>query len=190
MKHTDFDGLVAEIIAKKEKEGRVLVAIDGRCASGKSTLATALAERLGAVLFHVDDFFLPMERRTEERLIEAGGNFDRERLLSEVIIPASRGETVEYRRYDCAENKILPAVPVPAADITLIEGAYSHHPALARYMSLKAFSDVSPAVQRARILKRNGDRATAYFDRWIPLEERYFDTFDIRTSADIVIENK
>jgi adenylylsulfate kinase-like enzyme len=41
----------------KEKQ-YVLVAIDGRCASGKTTLAAALKEKLSCEIIHMDDFFL------------------------------------------------------------------------------------------------------------------------------------
>ena len=49
------------------RQGRVLVAIDGKCASGKTTLAARLAECYDCNVFHMDDFFLRPEQRTEER---------------------------------------------------------------------------------------------------------------------------
>ncbi|MBS7324987.1 MAG: (d)CMP kinase, partial [Angelakisella sp.] len=36
-----------------------VIALDGRAAAGKSTLAAALAETLQAAVIHMDDFFLP-----------------------------------------------------------------------------------------------------------------------------------
>ena len=57
--------------ALEEIPGEVkVIAIDGRCASGKSTLAQQLAGLTGAGIIHMDDFFLPRELRTEERLTE------------------------------------------------------------------------------------------------------------------------
>ena len=35
-----------------------IVAIDGRCASGKTTVSKALSEALKATVVHMDDFFL------------------------------------------------------------------------------------------------------------------------------------
>ena len=60
----------------RENQKLVLVAIDGRCGSGKSTLAAALAERMPVNVFHMDDFYLRPEQRTEERFREPGGNVD------------------------------------------------------------------------------------------------------------------
>ena len=78
--------------------GRVCVAIDGRCASGKTTLATALAVSLGATVFHADDFFLRPEQRTAERLSEPGGNMDRERLKAARAELRKHGITCEGKR--------------------------------------------------------------------------------------------
>ena len=78
-----------------------LFALDGRCASGKTTLASALREAVGCGVIHMDDFFLRPEQRTEERLSQPGGNVDRERFLQEVLLPLKRGESFSYRPYDC-----------------------------------------------------------------------------------------
>ena len=51
------DRICARIEDIRREKGRVLVAIDGRCAAGKTTLALRLQEKLGCPLFHMDDFF-------------------------------------------------------------------------------------------------------------------------------------
>ena len=60
---------------------RLLIAIDGCCATGKTTLARQLAERYECNLFHMDDFFLRPHQRTEERLAAPGENIDHERFF-------------------------------------------------------------------------------------------------------------
>ena len=47
----------------------VIVAIDGKCTSGKTTLASKLAEIYDCNVFHMDDFFLRPEQRTPERCL-------------------------------------------------------------------------------------------------------------------------
>ena len=37
--------------------GMRIIAIDGRCAAGKTTLAARLAKELGGDVIHMDDFF-------------------------------------------------------------------------------------------------------------------------------------
>ena len=75
---------IETVLLSKES---VVVGIDGRSAAGKSNLAERLAHEHGAALIRMDHFFLQREQRTEARLAEAGGNFDRERFHLEVIEP-------------------------------------------------------------------------------------------------------
>ena len=62
-----------EKINQLQSEGAV-IAIEGRCGSGKTTLADILSELFEATVIHMDDFFLPPSLRTAQRLNEAGGN--------------------------------------------------------------------------------------------------------------------
>ena len=56
-----------------------------------------------------------------------------------------------------------------------MEGSYSFHPELESYYNLSVFLDISPEAQRRRILERNGlECGQMFFDRWIPLENTYF----------------
>ena len=75
-----IDGLLAE-------KDMVIMAIDGKCNSGKTTLASKLAEIYDCNVFHMDDFFLRPEQRTPERFAEVGGNVDYERFWEEVLLP-------------------------------------------------------------------------------------------------------
>ena len=58
------------------QSGQVIVAIDGNCTAGKTTLAGMLEEMYDCSVFHMDDFFLRPEQRTPERYAEIGGNVD------------------------------------------------------------------------------------------------------------------
>ena len=60
-------------------DGPIILAIDGGSASGKTTLSDSLANIYDCTVFHMDDFFLCPEQRTQERYAEPGGNVDRER---------------------------------------------------------------------------------------------------------------
>lgn len=170
------------------KPGPAILAIDGRCASGKSTLGQELAEKWNASLFHMDDFYLQPHQRTEERLAEPGGNVDRERFLKEVLLPLRSGQTVSYRRFDCGTFTFDPVRLVEPADIAIVEGSYACHPELRDLYDLRIFMDIDPGEQMNRILKRNGPEAAERFrTRWIPLEEAYFAGCKVRENADICI---
>lgn len=157
-----------------------LIAIDGRCASGKSTLAGRLARENGWGLIHMDDFFLRPEQRSPERYAEPGGNVDRERFLEEVLLPLRRGQQGFYRPYNFHRLTMLEPVRLPTEPVVLVEGSYSCHPELREHYDLRVFLTVSPDEQLSRIEKRNGTERLAMFkERWIPLEERYFQAFRV-----------
>lgn len=175
-------------IGRALEGGRVLLALEGGAASGKTTLAALLAELYGATVVHTDDFFLQPAQRTPARLAEVGGNLDRERFLDEVLLPLHSGQTVCYRRFDCKTQKILPATELTPACLTVVEGSYSMHPTLAPYYTLSAFLDIDPAYQHERILVRNpGAYAERFFREWIPMEQAYFEGMRVKERCDLVI---
>lgn len=178
-----------EIRRLLQRKRPVLVAIDGRCAAGKTTLAEELRELCGCGVVHMDHFFLRPEQRTEERLNTPGGNVDRERVLQEVLLPLSREEEVSYRPYDCKLQALKEAVQVVPGPVTVIEGAYACHPSLREYYDLKVFLTVEKEEQLCRIRRRNGPEAAIQFrERWIPLEERYFAACKVADCCDLRFE--
>lgn len=168
--------------------GRCVVAIDGRCASGKTTLAEQLKLVTGAGVVHMDDFFLPPELRTAKRLQEPGGNVHYERFRQEVLPAMERGEDFSYRCFDCSRMTLDKERQVSWKNILAVEGAYSSHPKLGQYMTLRVFCDVESQEQQRRIVVRDGEEALVTFkERWIPIEENYFAAYKIRERAAVVL---
>ena len=182
MKTSDIAGaILSEIERRQDGRAPFLLAIDGRCAAGKSTLARELAQRSGCAVIPMDHFFLRPEQRTEARFAEPGGNVDRERFLTDVLRPLRTGEPFSYRPFDCHTLSLAAPVPVAPAKLCIVEGSYSCHPALRDAYDLTVFLDVSPDEQLRRIRVRNGEEGAQRFAaRWIPLEERYFTELDVR----------
>jgi hypothetical protein len=101
-----IDDIIRAINDCRQQRERVVVAIDGRSAAGKTTLALELGHRIGAPVIHLDHFFLRPEQRTKERLDEPGGNVDYERFIEEVLAPIRRGDSFSYRPFDCDRNPV------------------------------------------------------------------------------------
>lgn len=182
---------LSEIIERiAEKKGRAVVAIDGRCSAGKTTLAEALADRLGAAVFHLDDFFLPESLREEGYIESTGANADIERFLSEVLLPLSRGESVFYSPFCCKTGEYLTRVEVKPEKIVIVEGSYSCHPQLSPYYDLSIFVYISEELQLARLKARDEAKLPAFKNRWIPMEEAYFERFGIKESCKILISHE
>ena len=188
MTHNDYSRLLRRIQELQVRKERVIVAIDGRCGSGKTTLAARLQKDLRCAVYHMDDFFPRAEQRTEERLSRPGENVDHERFLEEVLLPLQGTQPVTYRPFLCAQQQLGSPITEEPNRLTIVEGAYACHPELWEHYDLRVFLTIDPEEQMRRIEKRNGpEKAKQFRDRWIPFEEKYFKAFDVQSRCDICI---
>lgn len=183
-----MDEILTWVARELDARGRLLLAIDGRCGGGKSTLAAALARELGGNVFHTDDFYLPFARRAADWTGVPAGNMDLERLRRELLLPLRAGETVLYRAYDCPRDRFRETLTVPFRPLSIVEGSYSQHPLLRELYDLRLFVTVAPERQLERLRRREGAHAAAFEALWIPMEERYFAACGIEEAADRVTE--
>ena len=170
-----------------EEKNRVIVAIDGKCTSGKTTLAAKLEAAYDCNVIHMDDFFLRPEQRTPARYGEVGGNVDYERFKEEVLLPLQSGKPFSYRPFDCKTFTLLPPVSVMPKNLTIIEGSYSMHPYFEDPYDLRILLTVDAEVQRQRILDRPAFVQERFFSQWIPMENSYLEYFRIADKADIIL---
>lgn len=169
------------------KKDRLIIAIDGRCGSGKTTVADELSKIYDCNTVHMDHFFLRPEQRDAARLAIPGENIDHERFLSKVLIPLRNDGKFSYRPFDCSAGSLGEPIFIFEKKITVIEGTYSCHSSLRDYYDLRIFLSVSPEKQSERILLREGEeKAQIFKSKWIPLEEKYFATLDIEGEFDCV----
>ncbi len=181
----ELAGAVRALLARRD---RVLVALDGRCASGKTTLAARLHADRGWEVVHLDHFFLRPEQRTRERYKTPGENVDHERFLAEVLLPLREGRRVTYRPFDCGKQSLGAPIAVNQAPVTVIEGSYACHPALWDRYDLRVCLTVDPAEQLRRLAARNGPEGAERFrEKWIPLEEAYLSAFRIEARCDYTL---
>src|SRR5471030_1832332 len=93
-----------EIIALIEKKSPVhkaplLVALDGRSGTGKSSLAKLVANKVGATIIESDDFYCGLENSAwtscsaKEKVAQC---IDWRRLRTEVLMPLLNEKTAEY----------------------------------------------------------------------------------------------
>ena len=141
---------------------QVIIAIDGRCGSGKTTLAAWLIEQFDGNLFHMDDFYLRSGQRTPERLAETGGNVDYERFRKEVAVPLAAGREVLYRRFDCVSFSLEEPVLFPPKRLNVVEGSYSMHPELRDFYDMTVFPEISIISNRRCII---ADAISKVFNR-------------------------
>lgn len=181
--------IIGEMKQRAAGKGALRIAIDGRCAAGKTSLAAYLKEQCDCNVIPMDHFFLRLEQRTAERLKQAGGNVDYERFLKEVLIPLYEGQTVSYRPFDCHRQEMGEPVLITPKAFHIVEGSYSCHPVLKDYYDLSVFLNVDAAEQLRRIRLRNGKNGVRMFqERWIPMEEHYFDACCIPEKCDLCFQ--
>ena len=170
-----------------EQKDWAIVAIDGNCTAGKTTLAGMLAQIYDCNVFHMDDFFLRPEQRTPERYAEVGGNVDYERFQTEVLAPLQEKQAFSYCPFDCKTFTLRQPVAVVPKKLNIVEGTYSQHPYFGDPYDLKIFLSVTAEIQRSRILERPAFLHSRVFEQWIPLESQYFEGFQIADRADLIV---
>ena len=194
-----YFSLFATIDKLLKSKPHVVIAIDGKCGGGKSTLASILTEVYSANLIHMDDFYLPAELRTPDRLGEIGGNIHYECFTSQVIPALSELKNCNndtagsfkdymYQLFDCHvmnyKNKLATISDLP---LTIVEGSYSLRPEFRNAYDLKIFLDISPETQKKRLLARNGEEAYKNFEsKWIPMELKYFEGYQVKNCCDLI----
>ena len=99
--------LLAAALAQQPTKPLVL-ALDGRCGSGKTTLANTLARQFPAsITLHTDDFTCRLHSASalgENALRQYGPCPPAGRSPA----PSLRGQPVQYRAYSCREGAYLP----------------------------------------------------------------------------------
>ena len=60
-----YQPLMQQVQELMQEKKQVILSIDGRCGSGKSSLAEAIGNTYDCNIMHMDDFYLPMIKRQE-----------------------------------------------------------------------------------------------------------------------------
>ena len=167
---------------------RLLVTLDGPCASGKTTLARNLAGYFHAAVVHTDDFVIPHEQKTKERLAVPGGNCDVDRLASEVVAPWKGGQAGRFRRYDCKAGVMRDPEDLPGGDMMILEGSYCNLPEIRKYADIRLFMNTPWEVREKRLREREpAESLKRFYDLWIPLEDAYFEAYGLPDAECILI---
>ncbi|WP_198654460.1 uridine kinase family protein [Nocardia aurea] len=175
--------------ARSEGSAVALVGIDGRGGSGKSTLARQLADGWsGVTVIEMDDFYLPRNQRPDDTS-KPGANFDRYRLISEVLEPLRAGRHGKYQRYDWNRDELAEWHEVDPAGLVIVEGVYSTSSLLRDYFDFKAWVDASYEVRLARGVARDGEEMrSTWVDKWMPTEDVYVALEEPQRFADLIVD--
>ena len=180
---------VLAAFAKLPENQPQLITIDGRCGSGKTTMAEKLQTALNCPVIHTDDFVIPHAQKTSERLAIPGGNEDVDRIVKEVLEPFFAGKEIHPRKYNWYTDAYEEQEPIPPGKLLILEGSYSNLPPIAERAALRVFLSITPEKQMERLRKRNSAEALqGFIKRWIPLEEAYLEAYGLPDDGCLVLE--
>ncbi len=168
---------------------KIVIAIEGPCTSGKTTFSEEIVQKFDCNIIHIDDFFLPFERKTTERLSEPGGNIDYERFFVEVAENLKSDAPFTYGKFSCSDGKVTEQIEMMPKPLTIVEGVYSMHPYFGDIYDYKIFLNISEETKIRRLKIRSPEKLDRFINEWIPMENKYFDEYKIKEKCDIIIDN-
>lgn len=180
--------LLLRIAQQMNQKHPLLIAIDGRCGSGKTHLAALLQALFPCRVFHTDHYYLPIARRPADWQQRPAGNMDLERLRTEVIQPARTGATVYRRIFECAAQHLGEPQAVEPMPLSIVEGSYALHPMLADAYDMCIFLTCSEHEQKTRLQAREGAHFEMFERIWIPMEQRYHAACDPLSYHPVVMD--
>jgi uridine kinase len=183
-----FEAARARIETEMQSRPRLIAALEGGAAAGKTTLAKRLAAYFSAPVIAMDDFFLPPDMRTPERLSQPGGNIHFERFDAQVAAAVRAGRPIVYDVYDCHADCISAVREIKRAPLILVEGVYSLHPRYRDIYDLRFFLRTDAQTQDARLRARGPWAYQRFQDTWLPLEKAYFETENWEELCDLTLD--
>ncbi|MBZ5640691.1 MAG: hypothetical protein LAO51_18285 [Acidobacteriia bacterium] len=193
--------VVAEI-RRRVRNGALplVVAVDGRSGSGKSTVAELVAPRVRATIVPTDDFFaasipnFDWDVRTPAQ--RASAAIDWRRLRTEAIEPLRAGQPAWWRAFDfgagvrpdgsyAMQRDLTVRSPCP---VVILDGAYSARPELADLIDFAVLIQAPAAVRHERLAARETPQfLELWHARWDEAEAYYFEHVRPPATLDLVL---
>ena len=150
-----------------------IIALEGRCASGKSTITNKLNN---VTIIHADDFF------SKTDLL----NFD---ALDKVLSKLKLNEKLEYTVYNCMNDTYQTKIIEKIKPVVIVEGVYSFHQKIRNYYDKLIYVETSKELQISRLKARTNSQTLydKFINIWVPREEEYYNSNNYVEISDIII---
>jgi para-aminobenzoate synthetase len=170
--------IAAALQAREPRAGLArVVAIDGRAASGKSTLAAQVATELGAPCVHLEDLYGGWDGLADGVT----------RLVADVLLPLAAGGSAFVPRYDWHARLWREPLLLDGPADVVVEGVGAGALAAAPFVSLMVWIDVPRDLRYERAMARDGELFARNWERWAEQEDRYLAADRSPERADIVL---
>jgi uridine kinase len=159
-----IDPVAAVVAALDGRQGTRWVGVDGKGATGKTTLAARIAVALpGSVVVHIDDFARPDVQ-----------GWERDRFVRQVLQPLLAGRPGRYQRWNFDRDVGAEWHTVPVAVPVVVEGVSATDERLGVPWDFTIWVEVPYQVRLARALDRDGpERMDRWLNDWMPSEDAY-----------------
>ncbi|PZE82507.1 ATP-binding protein [Curtobacterium sp. MCBD17_032] len=153
-------------------QGRVVVLVDGRSGTGKTTLGNALAAALGAQVVHLDDVY---------------PGWDGLRAAADVVVSDVLGAASGYRSWDWEADRPAAWRSVDPDAALVIEGCGALSRASARSATVRVWLEADDAVRWDRAIGRDGPTFEREWARWAAQEDAFIRAEQPAGLADVVV---
>lgn len=138
-----------------------VVAVDGRSGAGKTSLAAALRDELGAPVVSLDDLYGGWDG------LEHGIDL----LVSAVLEPLAAGQAARVPRYDWVGGEWAAPTVIEPPDVLIVEGVGAGARRAATFESVLVWLEVPALVRKRRALGRDGETFAPHWDQWAAHED-------------------
>jgi cytidylate kinase len=170
----DAEALAAAAAGAAAARGdrRLVVLVDGRSGTGKTTLGNAIADRLRAQIVHLDDVY---------------PGWDGLHAAAEAVVTDVLGTPSGYRRWDWATSVPTDWVTLDPDAPIVIEGCGALSRAAAQLASLRVWLEADDDTRWRRAVGRDGEVFAREWDRWAAQETAFIAAERPATLADVVL---
>jgi hypothetical protein len=190
--HQAIAAITKQVVGLVDKNPTPIVLIDGRAASGKSSLAAALKNQLfkeleqAPRLIHMDDLYPGWEG------LIAGSHY----LNQQILQPLKLGKTSSWQLWDWEKaqrgrsdepgngwREFAGGTPL------IVEGCGSLSRVSAELADYRVWIETEQQVRHQRWLDRDGEKFNEFWHIWAAQEDEFYQQEKSSQLADLVIEN-
>jgi uridine kinase len=192
------DTIVFEIHRRLKRKKPVLVALDGRSGTGKSTIAQVIASREEGSILVADDFYSGGNDEVWSGLSaqeKVAKGIDWQRMRVQALEPLFAQKTASWHPLDFKPGIGWVGwkdemVKIEPTSVVLVDGVYSARPELSDLIDLAVLVEADDNTRRKRLIIREGqDFMQRWHALWDSAEEYYFTSICPRSSFAIVVRN-
>ncbi len=179
--HEIAQKIVSAPAIEKMAPGTQLICIDGPAGSGKTTLASELAERfatqgISTIIIHMDSLY--------DGWGEPLGKTLRDRLRTVVLPALSLGKDFSLPAFDWLIDAWGVAEKYSTAQVIILEGVGSFQKMSRSYSTLGIWIEVSAEEGRERVLERDGYHLEPQIKHWQKKEREHFTVEGTKAAAE------